>query len=180
MVCGIIGAREGELKRSVWEKTPTQLAENHGGGGVEATSLVAIFGVGGGAKVAQISSGQGARIEGKKESEGRVEEGKKRIKEIVELKVESDMLLRRGLEARVLLGNMVMRAPPTHAKNGSRAQMHSNWGIALLGDLIVRHDVKYEVMGVIPSHAKNGGKTPACASCRGIVDRMCVVGVGGA
>ena len=90
------------------------------------------------------------------------------------------MLLRRGLEVRVLLGNMVMRAPPTHAKNGSRAQMHSNWGIALLGDLIVRHDVKYEVMGVIPSHAKNGGKTPACASCRGIVDRMCVVGVGGA
>ena len=80
VVCGIIGAREGELKRSVWEKTPTQLSENHGGGGLEATSLVAIFGVGGGAKVAQISSGQGARIEDKKESEGRVGRGKKRIK----------------------------------------------------------------------------------------------------
>ena len=79
VMCGSIWAREGELKRSVWEKTPTQLVGNHGGGGMEATALVATFGMGGGAEVAQISSGQGARVEDKKESAGGKEEGKKRI-----------------------------------------------------------------------------------------------------
>ena len=64
------------MKRSVWDKTPTQLTEHHVRGGTEATSLVAVIGVGGGAKVTPILSGQGARIRDENKSAGRVKGGK--------------------------------------------------------------------------------------------------------